>query len=162
MAAQLTAIRMIALQEVVAATPSEFMRWLAIDHGTKKIGLALCDELELIASPFEVWPMQGKETFARLEKLIKTESVEAILIGLPRHKDGVESSTASLVRDFGNELAKRTSLPLAYMNEHLTSVEADRLLAQRGIKPKDRKAKLDAAAAAVLLQEWLEERRIKR
>jgi putative Holliday junction resolvase len=138
------------------------MRWLSIDHGTKKIGLAFCDELELLASPFEVWPMEGEATLAKLCRLVKSEGVQGLLVGLPRHKDGAESATAPLARAFGEELAARTGLPLGFLDEHLTSMEAERLLAQRGVKTKDRKAKLDAAAAAVLLQEWLEERRHKR
>jgi putative Holliday junction resolvase len=138
------------------------MRWLSIDHGTKKLGLAFCDELELLASPYEVWPMEGEATLIRLAKLAKAEGVQGLLVGLPRHKDGAESGTAPLARAFGEELAARANLPLRFLDEHLTSMEAERLLAQRGVKPKDRKAKLDAAAAAVLLQEWLEERRGRR
>jgi putative Holliday junction resolvase len=138
------------------------MRWLSIDHGTKKIGLAFCDELELLASPFAVWPMEAEATLAKLVQLTKTEGVQALLVGLPRHKDGAESGTAPLARTFGEELAARTGLPLRFLDEHLTSMEAARLLALRGVKAKDRKAKLDAAAAAVLLQEWLDERRNRR
>lgn len=138
------------------------MRWLSIDHGTKKIGLAFCDELELLASPFAVWPMEAEATLAKLVQLTKTEGVQALLVGLPRHKDGAESGTAPLARTFGEELAARTGLPLHFLDEHLTSMEAARLLALRGVKAKDRKAKLDAAAAAVLLQEWLDERRNRR
>jgi len=138
------------------------MRWLSIDHGTKKIGLAFSDELELLASPFAVWPMEGEPTLAKLVKLAKAEGVQGLLVGLPRHKDGAESSTAPLARSFGEELAARTGLPLRFLDEHLTSMEAERLLAQRGVKPKDRKAKLDAAAAAVLLQEWIEDRQNRR
>ncbi len=80
-------------------------------------------------------------------------------MGLPRHKDGAESETAPLARAFAEALAARTGLPLRLVDEHMTSVEAERLLAQRGVKPKDRKAKLDAAAAAVILHGLLEERR---
>lgn len=138
------------------------MRWLSIDHGTKKLGLAFCDELEMIASPFEVWPMEGEATLEKLVRLAKTEGVQGLLLGLPRHKDGAESVTAPLARAFGEALAARTGLPLRFLDEHLTSMEAERLLAQRGVKPKDRKAKLDAAAAAVLLQEWIELRQSKR
>ncbi|MBK8791899.1 MAG: Holliday junction resolvase RuvX [Holophaga sp.] len=138
------------------------MRWLSIDHGTKKIGLAFCDELEMLASPFEVWPMADEATLAKLVQLVKAEYVQGLLVGLPRHKDGLESATAPLAKAFGEALAARTGLPLRFLDEHLTSMEAERLLAQRGVKAKDRKAKLDAAAAAVLLQEWLEERRARR
>lgn len=135
------------------------MRWMALDHGTKKIGIAFSDELEILANPYEVWPQEGEATLAKLVKLARTEGVQALLVGLPCHKDGAESETAPLARTFGQELSTRTGLPLRFLNEHLSSQEAERLLAQRGVKPKDRKAKLDAAAAAVILQEWLEQRR---
>lgn len=138
------------------------MRWMALDHGTKKIGIAFSDELEILANPYEVWPQEGEATLTKLAKLAKTEGVQAILVGLPCHKDGAESETAPLARAFGQELSTRTGLPLRLLNEHLSSQEAERLLAQRGVKPKDRKAKLDAAAAAVILQEWLEQRRAQK
>jgi putative Holliday junction resolvase len=138
------------------------MRWLAIDHGTKNIGLAFSDEREILATPFEVWPSQGEATLARIAQLVKTEGAQALLVGLPRHKDGNESATAPLARAFGEALRDRTGLPLLFWDEHLTSMEAERLLAQRGVKPKDRKARLDAAAAAVMLEDLMETRRSRR
>ena len=135
------------------------MRWLAIDHGTKKIGLAFSDELEILSSPFEVWPQEGERTLLRLVRLCKEEGVQALAVGLPRHKDGAESATAPAARAFGEALAERTGLPLRFVNEHLSSAEAERLLRERGVKPEKRKALLDAAAAAVILSEWLEARR---
>ena len=136
------------------------MRWLAIDHGTKKIGLAFSDELEILASPFEVWP-QEERTLDRLTRLCKEEGVQALAVGLPRHKDGAESATAPAARAFGEALARRTGLPLRLVNEHLSSAEAERLLRERGIKPEKRKLLLDAAAAAVILSELLEDRKAK-
>ena len=138
------------------------MRLLALDHGEKRIGLAFCDELEIIASPFETWPNQGEATLVKLLALAKAEGVQGWVVGLPRHKDGAESATAPAAWAFGEALAQRSQLPLALVDEHLTSAEAERLLAQRGVKPQDRKAKLDAAAAAVILQGFLEERRSRR
>lgn len=138
------------------------MRWLALDHGTKNIGIAFSDEMEIIASPFEVWPNQGDDTLDRLAQLAKTEGVQALVVGLPCHKDGTESGTAPLARAFGEALSGRTGIPLRLWNEHLSSAEAERLLASRGVKPRDRKAKLDAAAAAVILQDLLETRRNQR
>jgi putative Holliday junction resolvase len=138
------------------------MRWLALDHGTKNIGIAFSDDLEILASPFEVWPNQGEPTLARLVRLAREEGAQALLVGLPRHKDGAESATAPLARAFGEALGARTGLPLVFWDERLTSVEADRLLAARGVKPRDRKARLDAAAAAVMLQDLIETRRSRR
>ena len=135
---------------------------MALDHGTKRIGIAFCDELEILASPFETWPNDGEPVLARLAALAREEGAQGLLVGLPRHKDGAESATAPLARAFGKALATRTSLPLRFLDEHLSSAEAERLLAQRGVKPADRKAKLDAASAAVILQDWLEERRSRR
>ncbi len=135
------------------------MRWLALDHGTKKLGLAFSDELEILASPFEVWPMEGERTLDRLARLCREEGVQALCVGLPRHKDGAESATAPAARAFGEALAARTGLPLRFADEHLTSAEAERLLRERGVKPERRKLMLDAAAAAVILAALLEERR---
>lgn len=138
------------------------MRWMALDHGTKRIGIAFSDELEILSSPFEVWPQEGEATLDKLTELAKAEGVQALLVGLPRHQDGAESGTAPLARAFGAALASRTDLPLRFGDEHLSSVEAERLLAERGVKPKDRKAKLDAAAAAVILNDFIERRRASR
>lgn len=138
------------------------MRWMAIDHGTQKIGIAFSDELEILASPFEVWPQEGEVTLKKLARLAKAEGAQALVLGLPTHKDGTESATAAEARAYGEALSKLTGLPLRFLDEHLTSAEAERLLAQRGVKPKDRKAKLDAAAAAVILGDLLESRRSAR
>ncbi len=132
---------------------------MALDHGTKKIGIAFSDELEILASPFEVWPQEGDATLRRLAGLARDEGAQGLLVGLPRHKDGAESGTAPLARAFGEALAALAKLPLRFGDEHLSSLEAERLLAQRGVKPKDRKAKLDAAAAAVILADFIERRR---
>ncbi len=132
---------------------------MALDHGTKRIGIAFCDELEILASPYATWPNDGEAVLARLAALAREEGAQGLLVGLPRHKDGQESATAPAARAFGEELARRTGLPLHFLDEHLSSAEAERLLAQRGVPPAQRKAKLDAAAAAVILQDWMETRR---
>ena len=121
------------------------MRWLALDHGTKRIGLAFSDELEILASPFEVWPNDGA-ILDRLARLCKEEGVQALVVGLPKHKDGAESATAPLARAFATDLSSRTGRPCLMWDEHLSSAEAERLLIQRGVKPDKRKALLDAAA----------------
>lgn len=138
------------------------MRWLAIDHGTKRIGLAFCDELEILASPFEVWPQEGGRSLDRLARLCKDEGAQALVVGLPKHKDGAESATAPQARAFAMELSERTGLPHLLWDEHLSSAEAERLLAQRGVRADKRKAMLDAAAAAVILADLLETRRSRR
>jgi len=138
------------------------MRWLSLDHGTKKMGLAFSDELEILASPFEVWPVPPAGEAAlldRLARLCREEGVQGLCVGLPRHQDGAESATAPAARAFGEALAARTGLPLRFADEHLSSAEAERMLRERGVKPEKRKALLDAAAAAVILRGLLEARR---
>lgn len=138
------------------------MRWLSLDHGTKKMGLAFSDELEILASPFEVWPVPPAGEGALIEplaRLCREEGVQGLCVGLPRHQDGAESATAPAARAFGEALAARTGLPLRFADEHLSSAEAERMLRERGVKPEKRKALLDAAAAAVILQGLLEARR---
>lgn len=132
------------------------MRWMAIDHGTKKIGIAFCDEMEIIASPYAVWPMEGLATLTKLTALAKSENARALLVGLPLHKDGNESGTAEAARRFGHTLSEMANLPLVFANEHLTSSEARRLLSGSGSKSKGKNPKLDAAAAAVMLQEHID------
>jgi putative Holliday junction resolvase len=135
------------------------MRWIAIDHGTKKIGIAFCDEMEIISTPYGVWPMEGELSLEKLDKLASEEGAKAILVGIPLHKDGTESGTAVAARKFGQALAKRTNMPLEFINEHLTTTEAKRLLNLCGVSSKEYGAKLDAAAAAVMLQEHIAVRR---
>ena len=138
------------------------MRWMALDHGTKNIGIAFSDEMEILATPFQVWPNQGEPSLRRLAQLAREEGVQALVVGLPRHKDGSESATAPLARAFGEALRDLTGLPLLFWDEHLSSAEADRLLAARGVKANDRKARLDAAAAAVILEDLMAERSNKK
>ena len=138
------------------------MRWLSLDHGTKKMGLAFSDELEILASPFEVWPVPPAGEAALLDRfarLCREEGVQGLCVGLPKHQDGAESATAPAARAFGEALAARTGLPLRFADEHLSSAEAERMLRERGVKPEKRKALLDAAAAAVILRGFLEGRR---
>jgi putative Holliday junction resolvase len=137
---------------------------MAIDHGLKRIGIAFCDEMEILASPYAVWPMDGGASIERLAALAKAEGAAALLVGLPLHQDGAESATAAAAREFGLRLAERAGLPLAFINEHLTTHEAARMLSGRGKRGKGGKRrgradKTDAAAAAVMLMEHMESRK---
>ena len=135
------------------------MRWMALDHGTKKIGIAFSDEMEILASPFAVWPNCGLKTLASLAQLATTERASGLVVGIPLHKDGSNSSTAKIATTFGKTLQSITGLPLIFWNEHLTSSEASYLLSKRGVKNKNKRTNIDAAAAAVILQDLIETRR---
>ena len=139
------------------------MRWMAIDHGLARIGIALSDPTGTLATPHEVWPNEAARTIARLAEFVREESVEAIVIGLPRHADGRESETAGAVRTFAAALGQAVgkSVPIELRDEAMTSVEAERILIERGVKPEARKKRRDALAAALILEDLLAERRLR-
>jgi putative Holliday junction resolvase len=133
------------------------MRILALDHGTKRIGVAASDALKLLAQPLEFIPAGSFDAvLARLRQLIVEKDVELIVIGLPRNMDGSDGPAARAVRDFVDRLRNQITVPLVTWDERLSSVQAQRLLRQAGHKAKQQKGKVDASAAAILLQSYLD------
>lgn len=133
------------------------MRILAIDHGTKRIGIALSDELKMIAQPLEFILAEPFEAFlTRLKSLLQEKEVELILVGLPRNMDGSYGPAAEKVREFISELRKHVQVPIKSWDERLTSVQANRLLIQGNVRRDQRKVKVDQMAAAILLQSYLD------
>jgi len=135
------------------------MRILALDPGPKRIGVAVSDELKLIAQPLEFIPAEPFAGFlARLQELIREKEVELILIGLPRNMDGSYGPAALKVKTFAAALRETVAVPLQLWDERLTSAQAQRLLIQGGVRRRQRKEKVDQTAAAILLQSYLDSR----
>ncbi len=133
------------------------MRILALDHGAVRIGVALSDELKMIAQPLEFIPAEPFVDFlARLKQLLKEKEVELILIGMPRNMDGSYGSAAEKVRGFVTVLKETVAVPIRTVDERLSTVQAHRLLGEAGMKAKERKGKVDRSAAAILLQSFLD------
>ncbi len=135
------------------------MRILALDHGTKRIGIAISDELKLIAQPLEfvlAEPLEG--VLARLQDLIREKQVELVLVGLPRNMDGTYGPAAQRAQDFVAALRAALSVPLRTWDERLTSAQANRVLIQGNVRRQKRKEKVDQMAAAILLQSYLDSR----
>lgn len=133
------------------------MRILALDHGTKRIGVALSDQLKMIAQPLEFIPAEPFGDFlARLKELIRTKEVELILVGMPRNMDGSYGEAAGKVREFVTVLKETITVPLQLWDERLTSSQANRVLIQGNVRRADRKEKVDKMAAAILLQSYLD------
>jgi len=133
------------------------MRILALDHGTVRIGVALSDEMKLIASPLEFIPAEpAAAAFARIKELIRDKAVEQIVIGMPRNMDGSFGPAAEKVRDFVEKLKVDITTPIRTWDERLTSTQANRLLIQGGVRRDKRKEKVDGMAAAILLQSFLD------
>jgi putative Holliday junction resolvase len=133
------------------------MRILALDHGTKRIGVAVSDELKLIAQPLEFIPTEPFEGFvARLRQVLADKPAELLLVGLPRNMDGTYGLAAEKVREFIGRLKEVVAVPIRTWDERLTSAQANRVLLQGNVRRQDRKQKVDAMAAAILLQSFLD------
>ena len=133
------------------------MRILALDHGTKRIGIALSDELKMIAQPMEFVPTDPiAEFFVRLKEIIREKEVELILIGMPRNMDGSYGPATLKVQEFIAVLKDKVAVPIKTWDERLTSAQAQRFLIEGGVRRADRKQKVDKTAAAILLQSYLD------
>lgn len=133
------------------------MRILAIDHGTRRVGLAISDELKILAHLLEPLPAEPlSELISSLKKLVTEKQVELILIGMPRNMDGTYGPAAEKVREFISALQPEVSVPIQPRDERLTTVQAHRMLAQGGSKSRDRKERIDGSAAAIILQSHLD------
>ena len=135
------------------------MRVLAIDHGSKRMGIALSDETATIAQPLEFIPAEPFNDFlARLKQLIVEKQVDQILVGMPRNMDGSYGPAALKVQEFVAVLKETIAVPIKTWDERLTSAQANRMLIQADVRRDKRKQRVDAAAAAILLQSYLDSR----
>jgi putative Holliday junction resolvase len=133
------------------------MRILALDHGTKRIGVAVSDETKTIAQPLEFIPAEPFAGFLeRLRQLIQEKEVDLILVGLPRNMDGTYGPAALKVQAFVAALQHAVTVPIKTWDERLTSAQANRVLIQGNVRRKKRKEKVDQTAAAILLQSYLD------
>jgi putative holliday junction resolvase len=133
------------------------MRILGIDHGTKRIGLAISDELGVIAQPLEFVPAEPFDKFlARLKEIIREKEVELLLVGMPRNMDGSYGPAALKVQEFTAVLGDTVGIPIKLWDERLTSAQANRFLIQANVRRDQRKEKVDKTAAAILLQSYLD------
>ena len=133
------------------------MRILAIDPGTKRMGIALSDELKLIAQPFAFIPAEPFAGFlARLKALLVEKEVELILIGMPRNLNGTYGPAALKVQELVAVLRETIGVPIKTWDERLTSAQANRILIDAEVRRRQRKTKVDQMAAAILLQSYLD------
>ncbi len=133
------------------------MRVLAIDHGTKRMGIAVSDELGMIAQPLEFVLAEPFDKFlARLKELIREKQVELLLVGMPRNMDGSYGPAALKVQEFVTVLKEAVAIPIKTWDERLTSAQANRFLIQADVRREKRKEKVDKMAAAILLQSYLD------
>lgn len=131
------------------------MRVLAIDHGERRIGLALSDPTGTFAMPLEV--VEGEDVlFERIRQLIAEKGVGRIVLGLPINMDGSIGPRARKTMEFGEHLAATFGLHVELWDERLTSVQAEKLLRMGGGSGRRRRALVDKVAAQILLQSYLD------
>ena len=135
-------------------------RLLGLDIGEVRIGVAISDELGSIASPLAMIPRRG-DVAAELRKLIAKYTPSRLVVGLPVGLSGREGPQAEATRAFAEELATTVGLPVVYYDERMSSSIAEQTLISQGTRREKRKQQIDAMAAAVILQGYLDNQRWK-
>jgi putative Holliday junction resolvase len=135
-------------------------RILAIDYGSKRIGLAISDPTRTIASPLTtLYRREGKRPpWAELERVVHEQEVAGIVVGLPVSLAGEDTPWTAEVREFAARLAERTGVPVDLQDERLTSVQAEAIVRGSGLPRRKRedRSRVDSAAAALILQTYLQ------
>ncbi|MFC4652987.1 Holliday junction resolvase RuvX [Lactococcus nasutitermitis] len=136
-----------------------FSRILGLDVGTKTVGVSVSDLLGVTAQPIETIKIDseaGDLGFERLAELIKEYKPSKIVIGLPKHMNNDEGIRAEASRDYGAKVTERFSVEVDYQDERLTTMQAERVLIDGGVRRKDRKKSIDKLAAVLILQNYLD------
>ena len=136
------------------------MRIMGLDYGSKTVGVAISDELLLTAQGKEIIRRKEenklRKTLARIEELILEYKVEKIVLGLPLNMDQTPSERSNLCLEFREKIERRTGIPVIMWDERLTTVEADEIMDEVGIKGRERKEYVDMIAAQIILQDYLD------
>lgn len=133
------------------------VRLLGVDYGAVRVGLAVCDSEHIIASPLAIYTRRDEATDeAYFKKLVASEQIGGLVVGLPVHMSGDEGQKAREARAFGVWLARITGLPVVYWDERYTTREAETHLWNAGLTHKQRKERRDKVAAQLLLQAYLD------
>jgi putative pre-16S rRNA nuclease len=132
------------------------MRWLGIDYGDKRIGLAISDETETFASPYRTLSAD-QNLLPELQHISERERIDGIVLGLPKNMDGTLGPAAAKAQAFGKKLAVALpSTKIVFWDERLTTIEAQRALHAAGKNVKQSKKIIDQVAAQILLQSYLD------
>jgi len=134
-------------------------RPLCVDFGKKRIGVAATDYLGLAARPVEVVVAVPRDAAAdRIAEIAKDRESTVLVVGLPVNMDGTVHDSDAEVRAFARRCEERTGLDVDFVDERLSTVEAERLMKEAGIRRKDQRAVVDMYAAVVILRDWMSRR----
>lgn len=134
------------------------MKYIGLDLGTKTLGVALSDSTGLIAHTYKT--IRHNEDYNYLvnevKKIVKEESIDAIVLGLPKNMNNTIGPKGELCQEFKNKLENKIKLPVYLQDERLTTVEATNILIEGNVRRKKRKSYVDQVAATLILQEYLD------
>lgn len=141
--------------------PQLFISALGLDFGRKRIGVAGCDGTGLIARGLTTIERTSFDRdVQQIRHILNERQVQVLVMGLPYSMDGSLGFQARHVLKFGKKLAKAVELPVEYVDERLTSFQAEQLLIAENVSPSRHKGLIDRKAAALILQQWLDTRRV--
>lgn len=136
------------------------MRILGLDFGSKTVGVAVCDSLGITAQGVETIIRKEenklRKTLSRIETLVQELEIESIVLGYPKNMDDTIGERALKTEEFKAMLERRTNLPVILWDERLTTVEADLILQESGVRREHRKEVIDKIAAGIILQGYLD------
>ena len=136
------------------------MRVIGLDYGTKTVGVAISDEMKLIAQPLVTIERKQanklRQTYAAIEQIIAEQDVELIVLGYPKNMNNTEGERVEATKEFKEALERRTGIEVVLIDERLTTVEANRILEDTGVALSARKEHIDKMAAAIILQNYLD------
>ncbi|MBK7599610.1 MAG: Holliday junction resolvase RuvX [Acidobacteria bacterium] len=137
------------------------MRILAIDYGSKGIGIAISDELQMMARPLTTIRrerMKMSEIYDRISSLVQENQAGELVVGMPLNMDGSRGDAAISVEKFISKLKEKMEIPVFAVDERLTSYEADQILREMGVSERERRARSDEYAAMIILQDFLDQK----
>ena len=136
------------------------MRIIGLDYGTKTVGVAVSDALMITAQPLETIERKSanklRQTLARIESIIEEYQAERIVLGYPKNMNNTIGERAEATEQFKEDLERRTGLEVILWDERLSTVEAERILMDTGVRRENRKQYVDKMSAAVILQNYLD------
>lgn len=139
------------------------MKIISLDIGTVRIGIATSDIMEIIASAYEVYRRKNLTTDVNyIASLVSKLDAGEVVIGLPLKLDGSEGQSVEMAREFGEKLSELVSVPIVYQDERLSTVSAERILIESGMRREKRKDKIDSIAATIILQTYLDKKSFKK
>jgi len=137
------------------------MRYLSIDYGNKITGLAICDPTETIVSPLMAFPTSNN-LIGKIIEVVKAENVEALVLGLPLNMDDSVGPQAKKVQAFAGEIQKQIDTPVFFQDERLSTFAAEDKMIAMDLTRKGKKRRIDALAAAEILQAFLDSKKATR